>query len=83
MELKEIYSNLCLYDPRNEYYQDMLSMSKQDGESIEEFKEGMHKPGINCSCDNCFYGKNKLALEILRLRKIINGKEETSWHLVT
>ena len=59
MDLKEIYSNLCDYDNRTESYQDLRLIYDED-----EIKE----PRKGCHCDNCFYGRDKLALEILRLR---------------
>lgn len=51
MTKQEIYENLCNYDKRNPYY---------DTDYIET-------PRQNCYCDNCFYGRDKLAIEILRL----------------
>lgn len=56
----EIYENLCTYDPRSPYYAD-LAMALEDD---------MRQPRQNCCCDNCFYGRDRLALEILRLRAL-------------
>ena len=50
MTKQEIYENLCSYDKRNPYYD----------------AEYPKKPRPICYCDNCFNGRNKLALEILR-----------------
>jgi len=53
---ESIYSNLCCYDSRN-------PDSSVDG-TVE-------KPGDICYCDNCFYGRDTLALEIIRLKELI------------
>jgi len=50
--LDEVCGNLCVYDARNTDY---------------DFLDDEH-PCTPCYCDNCIYGRNKLALEILRLR---------------
>ena len=55
MEIEEIYSNLCSYDKRNPYYED-------------DFCD--EEPRKNCHCDNCFYGRDKLALEIIVLKAL-------------
>jgi len=68
MDIKKVYDNLCVYDKRNEFYQDTASYTS---------KEDIPKARDNCHCDNCFYGRDELALEILRLRGD-NEKEETS-----
>lgn len=49
MTYDEILENLCYYDKRNPLY------CLEDDEEIPK----------NCSCDNCFYGKTKLALQCL------------------
>lgn len=54
MELETIYENLCVHDPRNPFYVD-------DCEETPEI-------GGDCYCDNCFYGRHNLAVEILKLR---------------
>ena len=54
MEEKEIFEYLCRRDERSPLYQ---------GDERDTFDDE------KCSCDNCFYGKHKLALEILSLRK--------------
>jgi len=56
MNLTEILSNLCYHDPRNPDYTDDDEDDKPE----------------NCYCDNCFYGRDKLAKEILK-----NNKKET------
>lgn len=56
MELAQIYENLCWYDRRHPDFFDQ-------GEDQRPARE----PG--CSCDSCFYGSDRLAMEILRLRE--------------
>ena len=50
----EILYKLCYYDERHPDYNSAVSR----GSSKE-----------TCACDNCFYGRTELALEILRLRE--------------
>jgi len=51
---------LCTHDVRNPYYGD-----------IDHYE--YDRPGPDCACDNCFYGRNDLALEILRLQEVIEN----------
>ena len=60
IDIKEIKEKLCTYDKRNPDYEYLFS--DNDNEVPE--------PRKDCYCDNCFYGRDKLALEILRLRGI-------------
>ena len=53
------YKSLCYYDERNP---DRYSLDEDDLRKPRE-------PG--CVCDNCFYGRDVLALEIIRLRKAL------------
>lgn len=66
MTRDEIYENLCVYDPRSEYYKDMIRCGWRPGD--------ISAPRINCYCDNCFKGKDKLAIEILRLMDILESE---------
>ena len=50
MTKKEIEEELCYHDPRNPYY-------------FEPHKE-YNKEG--CDCDNCFYGRTRMAEELLK-----------------
>ena len=62
MKDSEIFDNLCVYDPLNPYYQEMMDIGMYDeGETPE--------PRDNCFCDNCFYGRDKLAVELLKYIK--------------
>ena len=57
MDLNEIYSYLCYYDMRNPYGALDLEMVSDHAELLKTKKQ-------SCFCDNCFYGRTKLALEI-------------------
>ena len=54
MEYEEILENLCLSDTRNPLHSDVY----QEGDEVPP-------PRIECYCDNCFYGRDKLALALL------------------
>lgn len=51
MTEKEIFENLCYYDPRTPDFDPEMS----DREPREP----------ECACDNCFYGHDKLAMALL------------------
>lgn len=54
---EEIYENLCIGDHRNPDY--------------EECEDDV--PRADCFCDNCFYRRDALAMEILRLKECNTG----------
>ena len=56
----EIAEYLCNSDPRNPMYEYLYS-------GLDE--EDKPKPSPDCYCDNCFYGKTKLANELLKYVK--------------
>ena len=65
MELQEILENLCYYDKRNPD----CTLDDEDIKDHEEMlrrqeKKLGYKKG--CSCDNCFYGRTKLAEELIK-----------------
>jgi hypothetical protein len=69
MEAYEILSNLCVYDKRSPDFEENYPASEY-GEGRDKdgfFKEPYPIPRNNCYCDNCFSGRDSLALEILRL----------------
>lgn len=66
MKMSEIASNLCYYDTRNP---DGVKNTMTEEEIKEEGYTST--PKHNCSCDNCFYGRTKLALYILRLKEVM------------
>jgi hypothetical protein len=56
MTYTEVTENLCSFDKRNPMYEFMFSMWDEDEKP---------KAKDDCNCDNCFYGRNVLALELL------------------
>lgn len=64
MDKQEILSNLCYYDKRN-------PDSSQDDEEIADHKKNLEKKNV-CYCDNCFYGRTKLANELLNTLELLN-----------
>ena len=62
MTEQEIKEELCYYDTRNP---DNVAIYGMTEEEIKEEGYGEHKKE-NCSCDNCFYGRTKLAEELLK-----------------
>lgn len=64
MDQQEILSELCYYDKRN-------PGCTSDDEAIEDHKNRLLRKGkTTCSCDNCFYGRTKLAEHILAIQGI-------------
>jgi hypothetical protein len=61
MTLEEICESLCTYDARSPDYEMHIQCISADLTEIPE-------PRNNCKCDNCFYGRDKLAIEILKYR---------------
>ena len=64
MKVAEIASKLCYYDLRN-------PDGIKDNLTAEEIKEEGYAAvsKTDCSCDNCFYGRTKLAEYILKLKQ--------------
>lgn len=65
MPRDEVLEALCTWDRRSPYYADLKLAYEDDPGS-------MPRPRKSCSCDNCFYGRDRLALEILRLKSNVN-----------
>ena len=63
MDKKVVFQNLCIQDIRNPLHADIYG-----DHTPEEMAE---KAKMQCWCDNCFYGRNELALEILHLRSLL------------
>jgi len=59
MKLEAIYENLCYNDKRNPLY---IEDEYADEDEVKVNKD--------CYCDNCFYRRHELAIEILRLRAL-------------
>ena len=65
MKTTEIKENLCNYDTRNPNG----VITYLDEQELKE--EGLtDKAKENCSCDSCFYGRTKLAEELLKYIEI-------------
>ncbi len=62
MTKEEILSNLCYYDKRN-------PECIFDDNEIKDHTDRNSKRGKLCACDSCFYGKTKLANELLKYIK--------------
>lgn len=62
MTQEEVYECLCVYDPRNSHYQ-------EHKECCETLDLELREPRTDCACDNCYHGKDRLALEILARSK--------------
>jgi len=57
----EVFKNLCILDKRNPNHGGLYyHFNPEDERSL---------PRPHCACQNCFFGRNRLALEILRLRE--------------
>jgi len=63
MTEQEIKEKLCHYDLRNP--DGVKSYGLLDAEEIKEEGYGNHKKE-DCACDNCFYGRTKMAEELLK-----------------
>lgn len=58
LPIETVLRSLCIADRRNPDW-----FIHYGFDEIEDVPD----PGKNCSCDNCFYGRDRLAMEILRL----------------
>lgn len=56
-ETRNHLNSLCYRDPRNPMHEDI-------------YPAGVDETG-DCFCDNCFYGRHELALEIIRTRSLL------------
>ena len=63
MDIKEVLENLCIYDSRSPYY------FKEDN------PEEISSPRDGCACENCFYGRDRFALEVIRLFDVLAKAE--------
>lgn len=57
--MNSVYESLCYYDDRNPDY--------------IYLDEDTPKPRDSCSCDNCFYNRDELALHIIYLEEKIEA----------
>jgi hypothetical protein len=66
MSDQEIKTNLCYYDPEN------------PNNNLEAFdSEDRPQPRKGCICENCFYGRDNLAIQILELQKKLKLSEKS------
>jgi len=72
MDKEEIYTYLCNKDPRNPFWIDLYGYDSPSEVPI---------PRQNCSCDNCFYRRDRLALALLEQKRITKylGEKVTSY----
>ncbi len=63
LPLDMIHSCLCAKDKRNPLWTEVYAGDVVNDDPL---------PRVNCFCDNCFYGRDRLAVEILRLRELNN-----------
>ena len=63
LPLKTVLEALCWYDLRNPNAYDPVELG------VEQERDPPRDP--KCACDLCFYGKDPLAMEILRLRGLL------------
>lgn len=61
-----VFNNLCYHDPRHPDYQTILVMAEFDDEPPRGPRNG-------CACDNCFYGRDALALRIIELESALTN----------
>lgn len=64
MSKEEVLSSLCYYDKRNPDCPDDETI--EDHENMLKRKSNKFGYDKSCSCDNCFYGRTKLAQELLK-----------------
>ena len=69
MNIKDVYTQLCSYDPRNGDSYEALTCDLNADE--------IPRPRTNCYCGNCFAGRDALACEIIRLTERI---DELEWN---
>lgn len=58
----EALERLCNKDPRSPYH------------LKDQYSEERSEPRKDCACDNCFYGRDKMAFTILELLELIPSK---------
>ena len=56
------YESLCYFDPRN-----------PNGNPVPDDDDPRGPRELGCACDNCFYGRDKLAMEVIRLRAALKA----------
>jgi len=63
MTKDQVFEELCYYDIRNPN----CNMTEEElQERMEMITRKLKGREYYCSCDNCLYGRNKLAVELLK-----------------
>jgi len=65
MSDQEIKINLCYYDPEN---------PNSNLDAYED--EDRPQPRNECGCDNCFYGRDKLAMQLIEAKRERNEAQD-------
>ena len=64
---REVKSRLCYHDRRNPDF----SITEENGYDKEDIEATGDFAKPECYCDNCFYGRTKLANYILNIREML------------
>lgn len=64
MNYQKILESLCTYDLRNP--EGIISFYLDQEDLDDEIK---YPDRVDCACDNCFYGRTQLAIELLKYVK--------------
>jgi hypothetical protein len=59
------FESLCLHDPRSSSF----ALLHDDDDDDDDRR----LPRVNCYCDECFYRRDPLALEVIRLRSLLDN----------
>lgn len=59
------YESLCYFDKRN-----------PNGDPLPDDDDPREPRELGCACDNCFYGRDAMALEIIQLRSALESVRE-------
>jgi len=73
MNIESILKHICVHDPQSPYFDDLHHYDEQDE---------LPKPRNGCFCDNCFYGRDALAIELLnyaRAEMFSDKSQNTEW----
>jgi hypothetical protein len=72
------YDKLCYYDTRNSDFQ----IKEEYGYDKEEVDATGEFPKKDCACDNCFYGRAKLADRIIKSATKVYSEEDLGNHCI-
>ena len=63
------YESLCYFDKRN-----------PNGDPLPDDDDPREPRELGCACDNCFYGRDAMALEIIQLRNPCVRNFRDAWN---